>query len=146
MTTLAEIRDALGARLQTLGLTEARSDQTAQPTPYFLATLGDLDYHATFSVTEGPWASSAGAFLVFDVAIYVGAQLYAEAELALMEFAENSGDKSVRACIEDGPTLGLTGVDAKVMGSRPGALEEVDAQGRIPRIFTIHIAARKGQA
>lgn len=145
MTTLAEIRDALGARLQTLGLTEATTMSQGQLTPYFVAMLGNVDYHATHSVTTGPWASGEGEpVLVFEVVIFVGNELIAEAERQLSEFAENSGGRSVRACIEDEPTLGITGVHATVMSSRGSTAEEVDSMGRLGRPFTIHIAAPKG--
>lgn len=79
--------------------------------------------------------------LNFEVLVLTGDQVETGYD-RLVEFADPTGDKSIRAAIWQNRTLGLSGTDAAVSGFRLLNLQEIDAYRAYGGIFTVTVLTR----
>lgn len=116
MTTLAEVGTGLQDCLASTGL-YAYDHSAANPLfPVGLVIPPEINYRETMGLGV--------VTLGFELVILVGASLH-ENQKQLFDYLDWVGDHSVLAAVAANRTLGLTGVDAVVMSSRPLGLEEV---------------------
>lgn len=84
--------------------------------PALLVIPPAINYRETFGVGV--------VTLTFDLTLFTGASWHENQKL-LRQYLDWDGDNSVRRVIDANPSLGLSGVDAHVMSSRPLGLEEI---------------------
>jgi hypothetical protein len=107
------------------------------PLPVAVVIPPNFDYRGTFT--------AAGYFgrLNFEVHLLVSNQISAESVLALWDYVEPVGAKSLMAAIERDRTLGGVVDDCAVMSFRRLDYEEIAGYGAFGGAWTVQVLAAK---
>ena len=136
MSTIAELRNGLVARLRTISGLNVYSAESGQITPpAAVIVTPTIDYHQSFS-GEGLKQYQ------FRVIVLVAQGLLDEAAHTLDTYADPNSLKSVRTAIENDPTLGGVADTLIVNMFRPLDSEEVAALQYWGGDFTVTVYAR----
>lgn len=104
---ITAIRDGIETNLETITGLRGYSEIPENPSmPAAVVSLNSVDYHQAFK--------NGLIELNFTVTVIVGRFNARSAQQTLNEFADNSGDKSIRAAIESDRTLGGNAFDCVV--------------------------------
>lgn len=133
--TLRQVMAALETRLDTIaGLRVSDTGPGQIVPPAAIVGVPEVpEYRLTMG--RGSWR------LTFAVTVLVGAQLDRVGQLALADFADVSGSKSIAATIEADKTLGGVVSQCWVEAFRPLGIEEVGAIGYFGGVWAVNVVA-----
>ena len=132
MTTLRQVAEALEAKLETIpGLrSESHVPGTASRFPFAFVTPPPIEYETL--------ALSALDALPFGIVVLVS-ETVPRNQLDLLDYQDVTGTRSIPALIQADRTLGLTGVDAFVLASRPLVAEEIAGYQAFGIVFDVPV-------
>lgn len=135
MATLAEIHAGLVTRLDTIDGLRVRDHVPDQiEPPMAVVTFVSSTFHGAFQDGLRPYE--------FVIVVLVGQANSRSAQASLLEYANTTGTKSIKAAIEADRTLGLTNTDAIVTEVDTFQTEQVGGYQYVGLTFTLAINSR----
>lgn len=135
MATLAELHDGLATRLRTIDGLRVREYPPEQVEP----PMAIVSY--VTSRFHGAMQDGLRSY-EFAIVMLVGRSTQRTATAALLEYANTTGDRSIKAAIEADRTLGLANTDAIVTEVDAFQSEQIGGYQYLGLHFNVQVASR----
>lgn len=135
MATLSEVHVALSTALDTvsgLRVSDHIPDQIMPPMA--IVSWSGSDYHEAMA--------NGVSVQRYDVAVILGRQDARTSQAAMHEYAEVTGAKSIRACIESDRTLGLANTNVVVDNAEQFGFEDANGHTWLSLRFSVRVHTR----